>query len=101
MQVKQKRVLKNGAIAGYVYYPKDRKWKWRIIGKSNKKKGAGKIPNRKWGESNENYATRVKKYITEKGYKMKEKSTTPTTTNRTTHTRNRATPTRNRATHKK
>ena len=32
MKVKGKRTLKNGAIAGYVYYPKDKKWKWRIIG---------------------------------------------------------------------
>lgn len=43
MKVKQKRVLKNGAVAGYVYYPKDKKWKWRIIGRqNNKKKGGGK-----------------------------------------------------------
>lgn len=39
MQIKQKRVLKNGATAGYVYYPKDRKWKWRIILGPSEKKG--------------------------------------------------------------
>ena len=26
MKIKNKRILKNGAIAGYVYYPKDKKW---------------------------------------------------------------------------
>jgi len=31
MRVKNKRVLKNGAIAGYVYYSTEKKWKWRII----------------------------------------------------------------------
>jgi hypothetical protein len=36
MRVKNKRILKNGAIAGYVYYPSDKKWKWRIIGRSKK-----------------------------------------------------------------
>jgi hypothetical protein len=30
-KIKGKRILKNGAIAGYVYCPKDKKWKWRII----------------------------------------------------------------------
>ena len=39
MQIKQKRVLKNGATAGYVYYPKDRKWKWRITSGPSEKKG--------------------------------------------------------------
>lgn len=39
MRVKGKRILKNGAIAGYVYYNKERKWKWRIIGRTNLKKG--------------------------------------------------------------
>ena len=33
MRVKGKRVLKNGTIAGYVYYPKEKKWKWRFLGK--------------------------------------------------------------------
>ena len=32
MKVKNKRILKNGAVAGYVYYSKDNKWKWRIVG---------------------------------------------------------------------
>lgn len=43
MRIKNKRVLKNGAIAGYVYYKKDKKWKWRIVGhvKKNKKGGSG------------------------------------------------------------
>ena len=42
MRIKNKRVLKNGAIAGYVYYKKDKKWKWRIVGhvKKNKKGGS-------------------------------------------------------------
>lgn len=42
MRVKNKRVLKNGAVAGYVYYKKDKKWKWRIVGhvKKNKKGGS-------------------------------------------------------------
>ena len=31
MKVKNKRVLKNGAVAGYVYYKSEKKWKWRII----------------------------------------------------------------------
>ena len=45
MRVKDKRVLKNGAIAGYVYYSNEKKWKWRIIGRSKTKKGgsAGNI----------------------------------------------------------
>jgi hypothetical protein len=38
-KIKNKRILKNGAIAGYVYYANEKKWKWRIIGNSNKKKG--------------------------------------------------------------
>ena len=39
MKIKNQRILKNGAIAGYVYYSKDKKWKWRIIGRNNKKGG--------------------------------------------------------------
>lgn len=31
MKIKGKRVLKNGAIAGYIYYNEEKKWKWRII----------------------------------------------------------------------
>jgi hypothetical protein len=38
-KIKNQRVLKNGAIAGYVYYANEKKWKWRIIGNSNKQKG--------------------------------------------------------------
>jgi len=37
--IKGKKILKNGAIAGYVYYEKDKKWKWRIIGRINKTGG--------------------------------------------------------------
>jgi hypothetical protein len=40
MKIKEKRLLKNGAIAGYVYYAKENKWKWRIIGRNNKKGGS-------------------------------------------------------------
>lgn len=39
MKVKSKRTLKNGAVAGYVYYSKEKKWKWRIIGRDKKQKG--------------------------------------------------------------
>tara|TARA_B110000858_G_C17779089_1_gene463800 strand:- start:759 stop:1613 length:855 start_codon:yes stop_codon:yes gene_type:complete len=39
MKVKGKRTLKNGAVAGYVYYSKEKKWKWRIIGRDKKQKG--------------------------------------------------------------
>ena len=39
MKIKNQRILKNWAIAGYVYYSKDKKWKWRIFGKNNKKGG--------------------------------------------------------------
>jgi hypothetical protein len=45
MKVKNKRVLKNGAVAGYVYYSKDKKWKWRIIGHTKKMKGGEEINN--------------------------------------------------------
>ena len=38
MRVKGKRILKNGAVAGYVYYSKEKKWKWRIIKGPKKKK---------------------------------------------------------------
>jgi hypothetical protein len=31
MKVKNERILKNGAVAGYVYYESEKKWKWRII----------------------------------------------------------------------
>ena len=39
MRIKGKKVLKNGAVAGYVYYNKQKKWKWRIISGPKKKKG--------------------------------------------------------------
>ena len=38
MRVKGKRIMKNGMEAGYVYYSKEKKWKWRIIGKAKKSK---------------------------------------------------------------
>lgn len=37
--IKGKKILKNGAIAGYVYYEKEKKWKWRIIGRVKKTGG--------------------------------------------------------------
>ena len=37
MRVKEKKVLKNGAVAGYVYYSREKKWKWRIISGPKKK----------------------------------------------------------------
>lgn len=43
MKIKGKRILKNGAVAGYVYYSHDRKWKWRIIGHVSKKKMRGGV----------------------------------------------------------
>ena len=39
MKVKGKKTLKNGVVAGYVYYSKEKKWKWRIIGRDKKQKG--------------------------------------------------------------
>ena len=39
MRVKGKRILKNGTIAGYVYYKKEKKWKWRFISGKKKMKG--------------------------------------------------------------
>jgi len=44
MRIKSKRVLKNGAVAGYVYYSDEKKWKWRIVGHTKSKKG-GFRPN--------------------------------------------------------
>lgn len=41
MRIKGKRVLKNGAIAGYVYYSKEKKWKWRIVGRAQRGGGHG------------------------------------------------------------
>lgn len=45
MRVKNKRILKNGAIGAYVYYNKEKKWKWRIIKGPSKKKGGAKFDN--------------------------------------------------------
>lgn len=50
MKVKNKRTLKNGAVAGYVYYKDEKKWKWRIVegpksgGRKKKKFKGVKIP---------------------------------------------------------
>jgi hypothetical protein len=52
MKIKDKRVLKNGAVGGYVYYPKDKKWKWRII--SGPKKKGGSNPSAKNNKNNKN-----------------------------------------------
>jgi hypothetical protein len=55
MKTKNKRVLKNGAIGAYVYYHKDKKWKWRIIGRS--KKGGvhpNNVPIPNWMSNNGN-----------------------------------------------
>ena len=42
MKVKGKRVLKNGVVAGYVYYTEEKKWKWRFLGRENKSGGCNK-----------------------------------------------------------
>lgn len=52
MKIKGKRVLKNGAVAGYVW--KDRKWKWRIIKGPSKKRGGGKKTCRKLRQRKQN-----------------------------------------------
>lgn len=44
MKTKGKRVLKNGAIGAYVYYSKEKKWKWRIVGRSKQKGGLRNTP---------------------------------------------------------
>lgn len=41
MQIKGKRVLKNGVTAGYVKQ-RDGSWKWRFLSGPNKKKKEGK-----------------------------------------------------------
>ena len=56
MRIKGKRVLKNGAIAGYVYYPSDKKWKWRIIGRKKNIKGGSES---KKNNINEEYCKRI------------------------------------------
>lgn len=43
MRVKGKRILKNGVTAGYLYYPKEKKWKWRFI--KGKQKGGDPTAN--------------------------------------------------------
>ena len=45
MKIKNERILKNGAIGAYVYYPSDKKWKWRIIGHSKKIGGTDILNN--------------------------------------------------------
>lgn len=45
MRVKGKRILKNGAVAGYVYYNNDKKWKWRIIKGPKKRIKGGALNN--------------------------------------------------------
>lgn len=47
IKVKGKRTLKNGAVAGYVYYSKEKKWKWRIIGRNKKQKGGNVLSKMK------------------------------------------------------
>ena len=44
MRIKGKRVLKNGAVAGYVYYSKEKKWKWRIVGRAQRGGDPNEIP---------------------------------------------------------
>ena len=38
INIKDRKVFKNGAIGGYVYYSDEKKWKWRIIHGPTKKK---------------------------------------------------------------
>lgn len=43
MKTKNKKIFKNGAVGAYVYYNKEKKWKWRIIqGPVKKYKGGTK-----------------------------------------------------------
>ena len=39
MRIKGKKKMKNGAVGGYVYYSKEKKWKWRIVKGPSKKGG--------------------------------------------------------------
>ena len=48
MRVKEKRVLKNGRIAGYVYNSQTKKWKWQFI--SVEQKGGKKDQNQLFNE---------------------------------------------------
>jgi len=48
MKIKNKRVLKNGAVAAYVYYKNEKKWKWRIIGRTRKQKGGVNVCSMKF-----------------------------------------------------
>jgi len=43
-KIKNKKVFKNGAIGGYVYYNSENKWKWRIIGNIKKCGGSPYAP---------------------------------------------------------
>ena len=45
MRVKGERILKNGAVAGYVYYSDEKKWKWRIIKGPKKRIKGGALNN--------------------------------------------------------
>ena len=38
MKIKDKKIYKNGAVAAYVYYKDEKKWKWRFIKGASKKK---------------------------------------------------------------
>ena len=58
MHVKDKRVLKNGAIGGYVKQP-DGSYKWRIVGHSSAKKK--KAPTTKQAPTTKKEATTKKK----------------------------------------
>lgn len=46
MKVKGKKTLKNGAVAAYVYYSKEKKWKWRIIGRNKKQQGGNQYKDK-------------------------------------------------------
>jgi len=46
-RTKGKRILKNGAIGAYVYYAKEKNWKWRIIGRNTSKGGTMTIADLK------------------------------------------------------
>lgn len=48
MKIKGKRVLKNGVIGAYVYFSKEKKWKWRFIGNIKKKGGYIKTKSSKY-----------------------------------------------------
>ena len=60
MKVKGKKILKNGAIGAYVYFPSDKKWKWRIIG-NTKKKGGLSIEEKKYKQKENKYVEKKEK----------------------------------------